>query len=95
MVDIFHFIVSTDVVDYADAALVDDQIDGLAVVLDVQPITDVLAFAVDWQRFVFQAVCDHQRDQLLWEEIRSVIVRASADAHQQPVGAVILSKKFS
>ena len=38
-------IVAADVVDLADAALLQDEVDGAAVILDIEPVTDVLAVA--------------------------------------------------
>ena len=40
-VDVAHLVVSADVVNLTDASLVDDEVDGLAVVLYVQPVADI------------------------------------------------------
>ena len=55
-------------------------------VVHVQPVADLLAVAVDRQRAVFQRVGDHQRDQLLGELVRPVIVGGARDHHRQLVG---------
>ena len=65
---------TTDVVNLADTSLVDDQIDRLAVILDVQPVTNVFAGTVYRKRLVIQCVGDHKRNQLLREVIWSVVV---------------------
>ena len=88
-VDVGALIVAADVVDLADAALLQDQVDGMAVVLDVEPVADVLAVAVDRQLLVGQRVDDHQRDELLREVIRAVVVRAARDRRRNLVGAMI------
>ena len=88
-VDVGALIVATDVVDLADAALLQDQVDGMAVVLDIEPVADVLAVAVNRQLLVGQRVDDHQRDKLLREVVRAVIVRAARDRHRNLVGAVV------
>ena len=88
-VDVRHLVVAAHVVDFADAALAEDQVDGLAVVLHIEPVADVLALAVDRQRLVVQAVGDHQRDQLLREVVGPVVVGAAADCHRQAVGTVV------
>ena len=55
-----------------------------AVILDVQPVADVAAVAVDRQRPPVERVQDHQRDQLLGKLKRPVVVRAVRD--QRPAG---------
>ena len=88
-VDVGALIVAADVVDLADASLLQDEVDGTAVVLDIEPVADVLAVAVDRQLLVGQRVDDHQRDELLREVIRTVVVRAARDRRRDLVGAVI------
>ena len=88
-VDVGALIVAADVVDLADASLLQDQVDGMAVVLDVEPVADVLAVAVDRQLLVGQRVDDHQRDELLREVVRAVVVRAARDRRRDLVGAMV------
>lgn len=88
-VDVGALIVAADVVDLADASLLQDEVDGAAVILDIEPVADVLAVAVDRQLLVGQRVDDHQRDELLREVIRAVVVRAARDRRRDLVGAVI------
>lgn len=45
-------------------------------VFDVEPIADVRAVAVDGERFAFEDFLDHERDELLRELVRAVIVGA-------------------
>ena len=92
-VDVGALIVAADVVNLADATLLQDQFDGMAVVLDVEPVTDVLAVAVDWQLLVGQRVDDHQRDELLREVVRAVVVRAARDRRRDLVGAMVSHDK--
>ena len=40
-IDVLHLVVAADVVNLTDTALVDDQVDGLAVVLYIQPVADI------------------------------------------------------
>ena len=58
---------------------------ALRVVLDIEPITDVLPVAIDRQRLACQSFDDHVRDQLFGEMVRPVIVRAVGDECRQPV----------
>ena len=88
-VDVGALIVAADVVDLADAALLQDEVDGAAVILDIEPVADVLAVAVDRQLLIGQRVDDHQRDELLRKMIRAVVIRAARDCRRDLVGAVI------
>ena len=92
-IDVLHLVVSADVVDFADTTLVDDQVNGTAVIFDVQPVTYIFTLTIYRKRFVIQRICDHQRDQLLREMIRTVVVGAAADGDRKTVGAVISENK--
>lgn len=41
-VDVMHFVVAADVVDFTNRPLFQNEIDGLAVVFNVKPVADVL-----------------------------------------------------
>ena len=88
-VDVGALIVAADVVDLADTALLQNQVNRMAVILDVEPVADILAVAVDRQLLVGQRVDDHQRDELLREMVRAVVVRAARDRRRDLVGAVV------
>ncbi len=57
-------------------------------VLDVKPIANIVALAVDRQALTGESVQDRQRDQLLWKMVGSVIVRAVGDDDRQAVGSL-------
>ena len=65
--DVGALVVAADVVDLADLAAVADHINGLAVVLNVQPVADLHTVTVDGQLLMVLDVVDHQRDELLGE----------------------------
>ena len=88
-VDIFHLVMAADVVDLSHPAFVNDQVDGFAVVLHIQPVADILSGAVDRERSVVQGVGDHQRNQLFRKMIGTVVIGAAADGYGQSVGPVI------
>ena len=88
-VDVAHLVVAAHVVHLADPALMDDQVDGPAVILHIQPVPDVEALAVHGQGLVVEGVGDHQGDQLLGEVIGPVVVGAAADGNRQTIGPVI------
>jgi hypothetical protein len=59
------------------------------VVLDVEPVADLLAVAVDGQRLAGQGVVDDQRDELFREVVGTVVVGAVGGQHRQAVGVVV------
>ena len=87
--DVLLLIVTADVVDFTNSTFVDNQVNGLAVVLHIQPVTDVQTLSINRQRLVSQCISDHQRDQLLREVIRTIVVRATGNRHRQAVGTVV------
>ena len=53
-VDIAHFVMSADVIDFADASFAENQIDRLAMIFDIEPIAHVQALTVDGRRSVVE-----------------------------------------
>ena len=88
-VDVSHLIVAADVVDLAHTALVEDQVDSLAVVLHIQPVPDIQTFPVDRQGLVIQCIGNHQWNQLLREMVGAIVVGAAGDSHRQAIGPMI------
>ncbi len=62
----------------------EDQVDSPGVVLHVQPVADVLTLAIDRQRFPMTDVIDKQRNKLLRELVRAVVVGAVRDDGRHP-----------
>ena len=88
-IDVPHLVVPADVVHLPHAPFVDDEVDRLAVILHIQPITHVLALAVHGQRLIVERVRDHKRNELLGELIRTIVVRATADGHGKSVCSMV------
>ena len=84
--DILPFVLAADVVGFADAAAVHDRPDRFVVILDIDPVADVLAVAVDGERLAFQHVEDHQGDELLGELEGAVVVGAVRDGDREAIG---------
>ena len=64
----------------------DDDVERPGVILDIEPVADVGPRPVDRQRLAVDGVEDDQRDQLLGEVIRAVIVGAVRDDRRESVG---------
>ncbi|MNE44798.1 hypothetical protein D3C80_1390440 [compost metagenome] len=70
---------ATDIVCLIDLALSDYDIERSCVVLYVKPVAYLISLAIDRKRLAFQRVENYQRDQLLGEVKRPVIVGAVGD----------------
>ena len=80
-------VLAADVVDLARRALVQDELDPGAVILGVQPLTHLLAVAVDGERLALERVRDEQRHELLRVLVRTIGVGAARDRGPDAVGA--------
>ena len=67
----------------------EDHVDGPCVVLDVEPVADVLPAAVHRKRPSAADVVDEQRNQLLRELVRTVVVRAVRHQRRHAVRVVV------
>ena len=72
--DVGLLVVSADVVYLADSAVLENEIDRSAVILNIEPVSYVQSLAVNRQRLVRLGIRDHERDQLLRELVRTVVV---------------------
>jgi hypothetical protein len=63
--------------------------DGASVVLDVEPVADLHAVAIDGEIFPLKGIEDHQRDELFREVIRAVVVRAVGRQRGESVGVLV------
>lgn len=80
---------SADVVDLARTAPLEHPTDGCAVVAHVEPVAHLQPVAVDRQRLERERVADHQRDQLLGELPRAIIIGAVGREDRQAVCVVV------
>ena len=76
-VQVASFLASAYVKYFAQTALVQDAVNGAAMVPDIDPVPDVFAVSVNRYRSVVQCVCYGQRNQLLMVLVGPVIVGAS------------------
>ena len=74
-VDVLPLVESSDVVCLSHLALMEDDVDGAGMIHYIQPVAHVLTLAIHRQRFAVADVVDEQRDKLLGELIRTVVVR--------------------
>ena len=60
----------------------------------IQPVTDLLAIAIDRQWFASKRIDDHQRDELFGKLIRTVVVGAVGGEYRQAIGMVICAHQM-
>ena len=77
---------SAHIVGFEQSSLFLYHIDSLSMVFHIQPVTDVLTVTVDRKLFAMQCIIDDQRDQLLRELERTVIVGAVGNVGREMIG---------
>lgn len=87
-VDVLPLVETADVVGVGNLAFVENQVDRPCVIHHIQPVAHVLAFSVDRERLAVADVVDEQRDELLRELVRAVVVGAVRHDGRHAVGVV-------
>ena len=83
---ILLFIMSADIVCFKKPALLLYHIDGLCMILHVQPVAHILAVSVYGQLSSMKRIVDNQRNELLRELIRAIVVGAVSDVRREMIG---------
>ena len=86
---IVTLVVPSHVVGLPTPALVEDEVDGFAVIQDIQPVPDVAACPIDGYRLSVQAFPDDGGDEFLGMLLGSVVVGAVAGGDVHPIGMVV------
>src|SRR6185369_169184 len=86
---VFPLVVTADIVDFAWTSPLQHGFHGNRVILDMQPVAYIQAITVDRERLFVDDVVDHERDQLLWKMIRTVVVGTAGIESRHPVGLVV------
>ncbi len=87
-VDVLPLVETADVVSLCDSPLTENQVDGPRVILHIEPVADILALAIDRERLAVADIVDEQRDKLLRELVRAVVVGAVRHYGRHPVSVV-------
>src|ERR1700733_8145900 len=72
-------------VDLADAPALKDLQDAAAIVVDMKPIALLLPVPIEGKWLVVQGIGDHQRQELFWKLIGSVVVRRAGDQRGESI----------
>ena len=87
-IDILPFVEAADIVRLGNLPVMENHVDGAGVVFHEEPVTHVLALAVNRQRLLVTDVVDEERDELFGELVRTVVVRAVRHDGRHAVGIV-------
>ena len=87
--DILLLVVAAYIVRLKQPALLLHHVDGLGMILHIEPIAHILTVAVYRQLLPLQRIVDDQRDQLLRELISAVVVGTVGDIRRKMIGVHI------
>ena len=86
---IVPFVMAANVVGFAAASLVKNEVDGFAVVEHVEPVADVGAVAIHGNGLFREAFADDNGNELFAMLLGSVVVRAVGGGNVHAVGVVV------
>lgn len=87
-VDVLPLIEASDVIGFGYLSLMENEVDGASMVLDVEPIPHILPFPIDGKGLFVAYVVDEQRDEFLGELVGSIVVGAVGDDDGHPIGVM-------
>src|SRR3990172_12734570 len=73
------FLIGADVVNLSWGTVLQDFQQGSNVVFNMNPVTDLSAVAVEWQRSVLQGIGDEQRQEFLRKLVSAIVVATSGN----------------
>ena len=95
-VDILHFVMAADVIDLPYSAVLEDKVDGFAMIFNIKPVAYIETLPVDRERFVVETVDDHERNELFGEMIGAIVVAATGNSRREAVSTMVgLDEKVS
>ena len=75
-INILPLVKAADIIRLCHFALMENQIYRTSMILNKQPITHILSFSVNRQRLTMTDIIDKQRNKLLRELIRTIVIGA-------------------
>ena len=84
--DILLFIMTADIVGLKQSSLLLHHINGLGMILHIQPVTHIFTVPIHRQLLALQRIVDDQRNQLFRELVRAVVIGAVSDIGREMVG---------
>ena len=87
-VNVLPLVEPSYIIGIGDLSLVEDKVNGPRVVFHIQPVTHILSCAIDRERLAVAYIVDEQRNKLLRELVRTIVVRAVRNNRRHTVGVV-------
>ena len=75
-IDVLPLVETADVVSLGNLTLVENHIDGTGMIYYIQPVAHNLTLTKYWQWLAMMDVVYEQRNQLLWKQVWTIVVRA-------------------
>ena len=72
----------------------ENHVDSTGVILDIEPVAHVLTLTINGKRLAMADIVDKQRNQLLRELIRAVVIRAVRHDDRHTISIVISADKM-
>lgn len=91
-VSVFFF-QTTYTIGLAELASVQDKIDSTAVIGDIEPVTDLIASAINRDFLAFEKVGDGEREKFFGKHVWTIIVGAVGDRDGELVGLIVGADK--
>ncbi len=84
---------ATYIVNFTWFSLMQDEVNGLTVIGNVQPVAHILSLPIYRQLLIRQRSRNNERDQLLRKMIRAVIIGTARNRDRKPIRALIGENK--
>ena len=81
-VNIPHLIVTANIINLSHSAFMNDQVYCPAMIFYIQPVSHIQTFSINRKWFICQCICNHKRNQFLWEVIWAIVIGTTADRHR-------------
>ena len=88
-VDIPLLVVPSYIIYTAVAAVVDNEVDGLAMVFDVKPVAHIKPLSVNRKFFSFKYIVYYKRNEFFRKVIWPVIVRAPRNTNREMISITV------
>ena len=87
-IDILPLIETTDIISIRNLTLMENHINRTRMILYIQPVAHILTLTIHRQWLAMTDIIDEQRNQLLRELIRTIIIRAVGHNSRQAISIV-------
>ena len=73
-IDILPFVETTNIICLGNGSLMENEVDSTSMILNEKPVANILTLTIYRQWFAVTYIIDKERNQLLWELVRTIVV---------------------